>query len=66
MNPNRAQMIEVVNTRTGSATQLGRLNFSPIRSPARVSHSMRWVRWACPTHSIAAAITTAAIDRPIT
>ena len=42
------------------------VEFAPIQSATRASHSIRWVRWPCPTHSITTVITTAAIDRPIT
>ncbi len=66
MKPNSAQMIDVVKISTGRATQLGRWNFSPILSAMRVSHWMRWVRCAWPTHSISSVITTAASESPIT
>ncbi len=66
MKPNSAQMIDVVNTSTGRATQLGRWNFSPTLSARRANQVMRCVRWAWPTHSISNVITTAAIESPIT
>src|SRR5580693_10706052 len=66
MNPNRAQIIEVVNTRTGSATHDGRSNFPPSHSAAVVNHVIRCVRCAQPTYSITAPITIPATDRPIT
>jgi len=67
MNPNRAQMIEVVNTNTGSATHDGRVRtFPPSHSAAVVNHVIRCVRCAQPTYSITAPITIPATDRPIT
>jgi hypothetical protein len=59
-------MIDVVKMSTGSATQLGRWNFSPNLSASRANQLMRWVRCAWPTHSINSKITTAATDSPIT
>src|SRR5579875_1903455 len=66
MNPNSAQMIDVVNTKTGNATHDGLSNLRPIQSAARASQLIRCVRCAYPVHSIDAATTAAAIDRPIT
>lgn len=66
MKPNRAQMIDVVNTATGRATHAGRLNFVPIFSATVVSHEIRWVRCAQPTYSMNAPMTIAAIESPIT
>src|ERR1700722_3441089 len=66
MKPNSAQMIDVVNTKTGSATHAGRSHFPPSHSATLVNHVIRWVRCAQPTYSITAPITIAAIDKPIT
>ena len=66
MKPNSAQMIDVVNTKTGSATHDGRSNFSPSHSATLVNHVIRCVRCAQPTYNITAPITIAAIDSPIT
>jgi hypothetical protein len=46
MKPNSAQMIDVVNTRTGRATHEGRSNFPAMYSAKRFSQVIRRVRWA--------------------
>src|SRR6201993_5567577 len=66
MKPNRAQMIDVVNTRIVSATHDGRLNFCPNCSATVFNQVIRWVRCAQPTHSITALMIIAAIERPMT
>src|SRR6202044_2401431 len=66
MKPNSAQMIDVVNTKTGSATHDGGSNFAPSQSATLVDHVIRRVRCAQPTYSITAPITIAAVVKPIT
>ena len=41
MNPNNAQMMDVVNIGTGKATQDGRLNLTPIQSAQRAGQLKR-------------------------
>src|ERR1700727_585444 len=66
MKPNSAQMIDVVNTKTGAAPHDGRSTFAPSHSAMLVNHVIRCVRCAQPTYSITAPITIAAIVKPIT